>query len=247
MYRYVNVISEGRTESDFVKNVLSAHLINYGVIASPSRLPTGRGSAGINKGGWRRTDGYKFALEQVRKMIITRADVTYTTLFDFYGFPNDIPCYNEAKELQSPYAKVELYEDRIKKDVCALLAEEKKFNSDLFIPYVQPYEFESFLFVDPKCTASVFYDRDTSKALKLENEIRKIASGVPSPEHINEHQDTAPSKRIEKLVPGFVKNKAGRAGLSWKVPQRVGIDVLRQSCKHFDKWLSRLEALGGSI
>lgn len=247
MLKDLYIISEGRTECNFTKYVLSEHLLSYGWLAIPITLPTGKRTTGGHKGGWRRTGGYKYALEEIRREIITHSGKLHTTFFDLYGFPADIPCHEQAKSMYSPYDKAKLYERQIKRDINSLFAGDSAYNADLFIPYVQPYEFESFLFVDPKCSAAVLFDRDEKKAASLVNEITRISTDFETPEHINGNSDTAPSKRIEKLVPGFRKNKAGKAGLSWRVPQRVGTQTLRQACQHFDGWLSLLESYGNCI
>jgi len=242
MLRDIYIISEGRTECFFIKNVLSEHLLTYGWIVVPITLPTSQKATGGYKGGWRRTGGYKYALEEIRREIITHMGKLHTTFFDLYGFPKDIPCYKQANSMSSPYDKAKLYEQQIKQDICKIFHDDDNYNADLFIPYVQPYEFESFLFVDPKCSASVLFERDELKAAALEKEMIKIASNFETPEHINGDSNTAPSKRIEKLVPGFVKNKAGKAGFSWRAPQRIGVQGVRQTCQHFNEWLSILES-----
>ena len=247
MLKNLYILSEGRTECYFIKYVLSEHLLDYGWIVVPITLPTGRKITGGHKGGWRRSDGYKYALEEIRKEIITHTGSLHTTFFDLYGFPKDIPCYEQAKSLSSPYDKAQLYELQIKQDISSLFADDDRYNSNLFLPYVQPYEFESFLFVDAKSSAAVLFERNEKKATWLEKEISRIAAEFETPEHINGSSDTAPSKRIEKLVPGFEKNKAGKAGFSWKAPQRVGTQSLRQACQHFNKWLSSLESYSNHI
>ena len=242
MLRNLFIISEGRTECYFIKHVPSEYLLDYGWIVVPITLPTGRKTTGGHKGGWRRTDGYRYAIEEMRKEIITHAGKLHTTFFDLYGFPKDIPCYEHAKSMYSPYDKAKLYESQIKQDINSLFSGDDSYNADLFVPYVQPYEFESFLFVDPKCSAAVLFERDEKKAILLEAELASISAEFETPEHINGDSNTAPSKRIEKLVPGFEKNKAGKAGLSWRAPQRVGIQALRHVCQHFNGWLSLLES-----
>ena len=242
MIRNLYVISEGRSECDFVKNVLSEHLIEYMWIVIPLTLPTSRGTGSGRKGGWRRTKGYEYAIKGISNMIITHSNEVHTTFFDLYGFPSDIPCYEQAKALSSPLEKARLYEDQLKKDVNGSFASGTKYNLDLFIPYVQPYEFECFLFVDPECSAQELSNGEESKAELLEKEIKKIKNNNTTPEHINDDPKTAPSKRIESLVPGFVKNKTGKAGFSWRIPQRIGTERLRAECNHFNEWLSFIES-----
>jgi hypothetical protein len=237
--RKLYIISEGRTECNFIKNVLAGYLFNYDWITISTTLVTGKNSIGIHKGGWRSSDGYQNALKQIHDTLNIDKEAVYTTFFDLYGFPSDIPCYELSQSLTSPYDKARLYETQLQTDI-ANSFEGSHYNFK-FVPYIQPYEFESFLFVDPFCTACELADYDENRSTTLEMEIKTIASSFESPEHVNNSPITAPSKRIETLVPGFVKNKAGRAGLSWRIAQSVGIIRIRQACLHFNDWLSRLE------
>ena len=132
-------------------------------------------------------------------------------------------------------------EQQIKQDISELFRDDPSYNENLFIPYIQPYEFESFLFIDPRCSAHNLVSEDETKAELLEFEIRKISSGFDTPEHINDSPEKAPSKRIAKLVPGFVKNKAGKAGFSWRIAQNVGIQNIRHTCRYFNEWVSLIE------
>ncbi|MDB9308677.1 DUF4276 family protein [Aphanizomenon sp. CS-733/32] len=60
----------------------------------------------------------------------------------------------------------------------------------------------------------------------------------PSPEHINDGPITAPSKRIKKCCPFYDKPLHGSL-----IAMDIGLDVIRQHCQHFDKWLTRLEKI----
>ena len=242
MLRMLYVISEGRTECAFIKHVLAEHLLAFGWIAQPITLITGRNTAGVRKGGWRRTGGYGHAVKETWRAIATHKNAVHTTFFDLYGFPTDAPCYEKAKTVTSPQEKARLYENQLKKDVAYMFAEDASYRGDLFIPYVQPYEFECFFFIDPERSAAELSYGNAVIARKIDTELANTARDFETPEHINNDPDTAPSKRLEKLVPGFVKNKAGKSGLSWKIAQEIGVQRIRQSCQHFDDWLTTIES-----
>jgi hypothetical protein len=59
-------------------------------------------------------------------------------------------------------------------------------------------------------------------------------------DHEKYNPETAPSKRIIKLIPEYEWNKvsvgASIAGL-------IGIDYLKGACKHFNDWITKLENL----
>jgi len=57
-------------------------------------------------------------------------------------------------------------------------------------------------------------------------------------EEIDDDPHAAPSKRIEQLCPAYQKPFYGALAA-----RRIGIDVIRQECPHFNEWLSALESL----
>lgn len=68
--------------------------------------------------------------------------------------------------------------------------------------------------------------------------LQAARDAVNSPEEINEHRETAPSKRILAVMPEYRKRLHGP-----QAAQEIGLPQLRAACRHFDQWLSRLEAL----
>jgi hypothetical protein len=72
----------------------------------------------------------------------------------------------------------------------------------------------------------------------LEGDFRKIREQFATPEEINDAPDTAPSKRIESLVPGYQKPFLGLLAAI-----EVGLDRIRAECPHFNGWLEHLESL----
>ena len=57
-------------------------------------------------------------------------------------------------------------------------------------------------------------------------------------ELINNGLDTAPSKRIKKVIKGYSKVLDGIT-----VANRIGLQNMRKMCKHFNSWISFLENL----
>lgn len=243
MLKTMCIIVEGKTECNFVSNVLSKHLLPFGFTITPITLPTGKSQSGVAKGGWRRNNGYQEAVKQICNVIKTRRDATlFTTFFDLYGIPSDIPCFSKLTNSNlSPMEKSEIVGNQFKSDIKALFSDDSSFILDAFIPYIQPFEFEAFLFVDVDISAKILTSACDQKQTKLKVDLSQIADQFTTPEHINNSPDKAPSKRLESLVPGFCKNKVGRAGLSWRISEEVGIENIRKVCKHFDRWLLQLE------
>src|SRR3990172_4337038 len=64
-------------------------------------------------------------------------------------------------------------------------------------PYLALHEFEAMVFVDPRRAEWVFANAAVVTGLE------QIGTGFSSPEEIDEGPDTAPSKRIRGLFPGY--------------------------------------------
>jgi hypothetical protein len=93
------------------------------------------------------------------------------------------------------------------------------------------HEFEGLLFSDPAKMAFGLYSPN------MESDLRRIRSDFATPEHINDDPQTAPSKRIVKLIPEYDKVIAGNlAALS------VGVEAMRRECAHFREWFDWLSA-----
>ena len=69
-----------------------------------------------------------------------------------------------------------------------------------------------------------------------------MAAGFASPELIDDGPETAPSKRIIRVIPEYERRKALAGPL---IAARIGLDVIRGKCRHFHKWLEKIEALSG--
>ena len=58
------------------------------------------------------------------------------------------------------------------------------------------------------------------------------------PEEINDSPVTAPSKRVEALVPGYEGPLLGVLAVL-----EIGLPHIREQCPQFDGWLKQLESL----
>ncbi len=100
-----------------------------------------------------------------------------------------------------------------------------------FIPYVMMHEFEGMLFSDCKLFA------DGIGKPQMATQLMAIRSQFDTPEHINDSPETAPSKRIEALIPSYQKPLFGNLAAL-----EIVLEPIRQACPHFRQWLDRLEA-----
>jgi hypothetical protein len=109
------------------------------------------------------------------------------------------------------------------------------FDHDRFVPYVVMHEFEGLLFSDCQAFARGIGQDDLAPAFQA------IRGQFESPEEINDSPYTAPSKRVEALVPGYEKPLLGvLAALE------IGLDRIREACPQFHAWVCRLEALAAA-
>ena len=102
------------------------------------------------------------------------------------------------------------------------------------IPYVQRHEFEGLLFSDVSVFAGLVEAPDGSVEA-----LQKIRSQFETPEDINDNKDTAPSKRIKKVIPRY--DKRVNAPL---LAVEIGLDKIRTECPRFNDWVTSLESLG---
>jgi len=234
--RNLIIICEGRSEANLVKNLFTPTFPDRFVVI-PITLPTGKNLGGGDaKGGWRNPGGYAHGLKEIRKIASLHRNDIITTFFDLYGFPADIPCFERAQLILDPLETAEEYEQQLKADI-------SEFEKNIqFIPYVQPYELEALLFVSPEIASMEMSDTD-SDMRRIKSEMEAIRKMFTTPEHINGSNKTAPSKRLEEIIPYYRKHKAGRSGFSWRVPKEIGISKIREECSHFNNWISTIEVL----
>jgi len=103
------------------------------------------------------------------------------------------------------------------------------------LPYIQLHEFERLLFIDVKIMDDILKPcHDYSKLQELKN-IRNL---FHTPEEIDDGFGTAPSKRIIKLFKSYQKVTNG-----YQIAERIGIDVIRKECPHFNEWMVKLGRL----
>ena len=99
--------------------------------------------------------------------------------------------------------------------------------------YVQQYEFEALLFSEVSAFA-----RALDASPSTVGELGRIRSHFSTPEDINDSFNTAPSRRIERVMAGYNKVVGG-----YMIAAEIGLAKIRAECRRFDSWLTRLESL----
>ena len=143
-----------------------------------------------------------------------------TSLVDFYGFKD-----KGKKTIEE--LKREIFDEVVKKIRRSNLDQRRIF------PYIQRYEFEGLLFSDVESFRPIL--EVDEECLEKFGQVRQQ---FETPEHINDNPTTAPSKRIEALIPTYDKRLHGEL-----VANETGLDRIRNECPRFNEWLSRLESL----
>lgn len=216
----VNVLVEGQTEETFVNRILQPYFNHDEIYLYPRQIgkPGHRGGIGPYQRGRR----------DILILLKQQPHAFCTTMFDYYGMPNSWPGRNFADN--KPFLeKPGIIEQAMLNDICTELGD--GFNRVRLIPYVQMHEFEALLFSNPQALAQEL-------DLVCESEIKNVLSRFQSPEEINDSQQTAPSKRILRWHKSYSKVHDGVL-----ISQRIGLDVMREKCPHFNQWIRKLELL----
>jgi hypothetical protein len=219
---------EGETEETFVNEVLKGHLLARGFERVDARL-LGNARQRDRRGGIK---GWNAVRRDIVRHLSQDAGCIATTMVDYYALPHSgekaWPGRAHARSLPVP--------DRGRHVQDALLAD---LSSDIdrrrFLPFVVIHEFEGLLFSD----CHIFAESIGRRVLAAS--FQAIRDGFDTPEHIDDSPDTAPSKRVELLLPEYQKPLFGSVAAS-----AIGLGKIRAECPHFAGWLTRLETMAGS-
>lgn len=216
---------EGQTEQAFAVDVLQPHLAAFNVMVVKPRL-TGlhpRRKGKIPEGGLLST--FKHSLGDVRRWLQEdkSSDVRFSTMIDLYSLPGDFPGYDEAMSSTDPHSQAEELEKSLAVEL----------NDHRFIPYLQVHEFEALVLSAPEKLGDWFegVNREVQHLVAECNE-------YDSPELINYGQHSHPKARLKKYVADYHQNIHGPL-----ITKDIGLTHIRESCQHFNNWLTTLEDL----
>jgi hypothetical protein len=218
MSRVLNILVEGATEREFVSNSIFPYFFENGI--SNIRAITIETSSGYKGGDVRYLARYK---PNIQQLLVGAEDLIVTSLIDYYRLKSDFPNYQESRLLSSPQDRVSLIEKGCSADI----------GNDRFIPYIQLHEFEGLLFSDIKGFEALFPNLPNRSKMELCD----IISNYANPELINERPDWAPSKRLEKLIPGYQKPLYGNM-----IALENGFNTILEKCPRFRNWINTLIA-----
>jgi hypothetical protein len=220
------IFAEGQTEQTFADILVKPHLGQYEVFMhNPILIAHAKKKGQVHRGGGRKYVPMKNDILRFLKQE-KAPDVFFTTMIDLYAIHPDFPGLAESESMrQNPIQRVEFLEQRFAEDI----------GDYRFIPYIQLHEYEAYLFADPTC----FEYLDARRTKEIEA-LKAIAEQYQTPELINDGQHTAPSKRIIAQFPDYGDAKSAFGA---QLAKRIGLQVIRSKCPHFNTWLSRLESL----
>ncbi len=218
----VLVLVEGQTEETFVKRLLSPHLELAGVSAVPTILVTKKVKSGPHfKGG---VPSYTKVKKEIQRLLGDSSAALVTMMLDYYGLPTDFPGRGESHG-SKPIERVQHVEGAITADI----------GDPRFRAYLSLHEFEALLFSSPDEIAHAFTSPECQPALSA------IRAKFQTPEDIDDHPDTCSSARLRGLFPGYSKPLHGAL-----ISARIGLELMRQQCPHFDAWMRGLGGVGSS-
>jgi hypothetical protein len=203
---------EGPTEMEFCKKVLTPFFRNHNIEMIPVTICTSKDKCGRkHKGGNVTVPRIK---SEVSKLLPSHDYVT--TFYDFYGFakrPTD-----NIEELEKILFEL--------------------FSNTKFIPYIQKYEFETFMFSDPEYFHECFGEEKIT--VKMKQMIKKSQDDIES---INDSPHTAPSKRIEALFED-IGEYYDKVFYGEGIASDIGLDSIRKRAKRFNSWIEKIIILG---
>lgn len=211
------IICEGQTEREFCKDVLYPYFFPKNIfIEYPLIKKSGGGIV-----------AWKFFKKQIETHLKQDKEVFVTTLIDYYGTSkkHSFPKWDEHTSETDKNKKIDFLEDAMYQDIIESL-------SYRFIPYFQLHEFEGILFND----INVFKQQIPEDEILDMNTLEQTIDQYPNPELINDHPETAPFKRLEKLILGY--NKVVYGSL---LAQEIGLERIRAKCPRFNNWIVKLE------
>ncbi len=218
---------EGQTEETFVNQILAPHLYKFGYSNVSARL-IGNARQRNRRGGILPWDSFR---SDILNHIKQDPTCLMTTMVDYYGLPKTGPGSWPGRDIAGtlPFSiKAKSVETALSNDIYEEMG--NSFDPNRFIPVVMIHEFEGLLFSD--CER---FGRGIGQPI-LAPQLQAIRDQFTTPEEINDSVETAPSRRIRKLVPDYEKPLMGTLAAI-----EIGLDKIRAECPHLRSWLECLE------
>jgi Domain of unknown function (DUF4276) len=222
--RGLYIIVEGATEVEFVNQLLIPYFISIDIMDVRA---ISMNTSKDQKGGAVSYGRYK---NNVEKLLNQESDVLVTSLIDYFKLDTAFPKYKEAILIADKIQKVTFLEQAIADDIN---------NRKRFVPYIQLHEFEALLFSDKVGLDYVLNILPQAKKIPRANiqELYKAVTTYDNPELLNDGADTAPSKRLERLLKPSSYGKKLHGNL---MAVEITINPMKTRCVRFNNWLEIL-------
>lgn len=212
----VYIYCEGPTEESFINEILAPYFVNLMILVTPIVCTTKRTVSVKHRGG---VSDYNKIKNELKIICKQHKNEFVTTMFDYYAMPSNTPGIN-CREVDV-YKRMDIIEEAINQDIG---------QPNCFFNFML-HEFEGILFSSPESFSEIADDDTIS-------EIQRMRDEAISPEHINNSPETAPSKRLESLIPNYAKVKNGTL-----LSKKMGIDAILKECKHFSTWIEKIKSI----
>jgi hypothetical protein len=211
------IICEGLTEREFCKISLSTYF-NAKQIAVQSPVIK-KSNGGIVK--WNELK------KQIENHLKQDRTAYVTTLIDYYGLSqkHNFPGWDEALAIVDKNERMNFLEQKMYNNIDTQL-------NNRFIPYIQLHEFEGLLFNN----INIFRQQFKEEELIGLKELEATISDFPNPEMINDNPETAPSKRLERIIKGYDKVVYGNI-----LAETIGLQNIRNKSTRFNAWIDKIE------
>jgi hypothetical protein len=222
----VVVICEGQTEESFINSLVRPALNPYRISIRALMAQTSPG----HRGGALNFDRFKKAAKET---LHSKPGLVVTSLIDLYQLNTSFPKFEEAARKQNLTSKLACLEQALHAGVIKFAQCTNR--PERFIAHIQPHEFEALLFSDVGQWVNTQVGWPDSRA-----ELEKIRKGVATPEDINGKPETAPSKRLIRLLKNPSYRKVRHA---IQAAEKITLPKIEQECPHFKSWMDKLRAL----
>jgi len=208
------IVVEGQTEQEFVNGLLRPWLNGYGIFhVTPILIKTSKHGRGGHVNAEHLKNTINGLLHETND-----SEMIVTTFVDFFRIPNNMPGYEKAMQMTDSVSQVTVLEQSMADAI----------HDWRFIPYIQLHEFEALVF-----SSNVGFEKYCSE--EQYHKTAAIVDAFQNPEDINSSPETAPSKRLKALIPGYDKVLLGNL-----LAQEIGMDSIISRCPRFANWVDIL-------
>lgn len=213
------IICEGPTEEEFCKKTLAPYFQVHQIYTQSPLIKHSNG--GIVR--------WNILKKQIENHLKQDKTAYVTLLIDYYGLYQkyEFPGWEQSLTIADKNSRLDFLEQKMNESI----EENLRYR---FIPYMQLHEFEGILFYnleifDLLFNADEILDRD---------ELESIFKEFNNPEMINNNPDTAPSKRLKRIIKGYNKIVYGNI-----LAEAIGLTGIRSKCPRFDNWITTINSI----